>query len=660
MRHSIAVKFVLILLTALCLTSALGSAAAILVMTQYDLYNTDLSERQERWLSDAGYLLAYRKAQAYASRELGNCSEEILEYAGMNYIFSEPDGYSFTDSNWHLKLTLDGETLLEEGAEDMEEGYTFSYQIESSYLTASRTEKDSSWTTAVYEDGQWVEYWLDYAPAPDYTAYVYLDATVLEGTSYEILGNLYAYRYSFVWALVISLVLAAMGIVTLCLCAGQTAEGTVCPGGLNRLPLDLYALADAGILTGIAYAVVGLVQWVDTNIHFAFLSLLAPTVLLAAVVVVGYIFALAAQMKAKRGFWWRHSAVGFCLRRIYLGGKWVLRGFSSLAGMLPVIWQWLLTALLLAFLTCLAAVETFARYGNGIWLLLALAADLFMVAYSGYAMGVLLSGAKEMTKGNLNRKINTKYLIGSFREFAQQLNSLSETAVVAAQKQMKSERMKSELITNVSHDIKTPLTSIVSFVDLLQKPHTEEQEKEYLEVLARQSGRMKKLIEDLIEMSKANTGNITVNPEKLDAVETVNQALGEFADKLAMARLQPVFHQPEHPVYIQADGRLAWRVLSNVLSNAVKYALPDTRLYIDLAKQDGEVLLSVKNISREEIRVTADELMERFVQGDISRNTEGSGLGLNIARSLMEVQHGQLKLLLDGDLFKVTLVFPGA
>ncbi|MGN0998085.1 MAG: sensor histidine kinase [Faecousia sp.] len=658
MRHSIAVKFVLILLTALCLTSALGSAAAILVMTQYDLYNTDLPERQEQWLSDVGYWLSYQKAQAYASRELGNCSEEILEYSGLNYIFSEPEGYNFTDSNWHLKLTLNGETLLEEGAEDMEEGFTFSYHIDTSYLTASRTGKDSGWTTSVYEDGQWVDYWLDYEPTPPYTAYVYLDATVLEGTSYELLGNMYAYRYTFVWTLIISLVLAAMGIVTLCLCAGQTAEGTINPGGLNRLPLDLYALADAGILTGLAYVAVGLVRWVDNNIHLAFLSLLALTVLLAAVVVVGYIFALAAQIKAKRGFWWRNSAVGFCLRRIYLGCKWVLRGLCSLAGMLPVIWQWLLTALLLAFLTLLAFVEVISRYGNGLWLLLALAADLFMVAYSGYALGVLLSGAKEMTKGNLNRKINTKYLIGSFREFAQQLNSLSETAMVAAQKQMKSERMKSELITNVSHDIKTPLTSIVNFVDLLQKPHTEEQEKEYLEVLARQSGRMKKLIEDLIEMSKANTGNITVNPEKLDAVETINQALGEFADKLAMARLQPVFHQPEQPVYIQADGRLAWRVLSNVLSNAVKYALPDTRLYIDLAKQDGEVLLSVKNISREEIRVTADELMERFVQGDISRNTEGSGLGLNIARSLMEVQRGQLNLLLDGDLFKVTLVFP--
>ena len=659
MRHSIAVKFVLILLTALCLASALCSAGAIIVTTGYDLYNTDLLERQEQWLSDAGYFLAHRKAQAYASRELGNCSEEIMEYSGVSYLFSEPDDYNFTDSNWHLKLTLDGETLLEEGAEDMGEGYTFSYQIETSYLTASRTEKDSGWTTSVYEDGQWLEYWLDYAPAPDYTAYVYLDATVLEGTSYEILGNLYAYRYSFVWALVISLVLAAMGIVALCLCAGQTAEGIINPGGLNRLPLDLYALADAGILTGLAYVAVGLVRWADNNIHFAFLSLLALTVLLAAVVVVGYIFALAAQIKAKRGFWWRHSAVGFCLRRIYLGCRWVLQGICSLAGMLPVIWQWLLTALLLAFLTFLAMVETFSHY-NGFWLLLMVAVDLLMVAYSGYALGVLLSGAKEMTKGNLNRKINTKYLIGSFREFAQQLNSLSETAMVAAQKQMKSERMKSELITNVSHDIKTPLTSIVNFVDLLQKPHTEEQEKEYLEVLARQSGRMKKLIEDLIEMSKANTGNITVNPEKLDAVETINQALGEFADKLAMARLQPVFHQPEQPVYIQADGRLAWRVLSNVLSNAVKYALPDTRLYIDLVKQDGEVLLSVKNISREEIRVTADELMERFVQGDISRNTEGSGLGLNIARSLMEVQHGQLNLLLDGDLFKVTLVFPGA
>ena len=220
--------------------------------------------------------------------------------------------------------------------------------------------------------------------------------------------------------------------------------------------------------------------------------------------------------------------------------------------------------------------------------------------------------------------------------------------------------MKTELITNVSHDIKTPLTSIINYVDLLEKPHTEEEQKAYVEVLSRQSQRLKKLIDDLMEMSKASTGNIQVDIGEIDAVEAVTQALGEFADKLTAAGLTPVFHQSEENIMLLADGRLLWRAMSNVLSNAVKYALPGTRLYVDVSATQDKAIISFKNISGAQLNISAEELMERFVRGDCSRNTEGSGLGLNIAKSLMELQKGQLQLLVDGDLFKVTLVFPRA
>ena len=174
----------------------------------------------------------------------------------------------------------------------------------------------------------------------------------------------------------------------------------------------------------------------------------------------------------------------------------------------------------------------------------------------------------------------------------------------------------------------------------------------------RQSQRLKKLIDDLMELSKANSGTLAVNYAKINAAEAVNQALGEFSDKLDSVGLQPVFHHPQEPVMIHADGRLLWRVLSNILSNAVKYALPNTRLYLDLTVLQGNAVITVKNISREQLNVAADELMERFVRGDLSRNTEGSGLGLNIAKTLTELQKGQMHLMVDGDLFKVTLMFP--
>jgi signal transduction histidine kinase len=195
-------------------------------------------------------------------------------------------------------------------------------------------------------------------------------------------------------------------------------------------------------------------------------------------------------------------------------------------------------------------------------------------------------------------------------------------------------------------------------VDLLQAPHTQEQGQQYLDVLSRQSARMKKLVEDLMDMSKASSGNLQVNVTTLDSSEVISQALGEFSDKLTSAQLTPVFQAPEAPILMRADGRHTWRVLSNLLSNTVKYAMPGTRLYIDLVSLPGSVQISLKNISAEPLNVSAEELTERFVRGDASRNTEGSGLGLNIAKSLMELQQGNLELLVDGDLFKVTLTFP--
>ena len=241
--------------------------------------------------------------------------------------------------------------------------------------------------------------------------------------------------------------------------------------------------------------------------------------------------------------------------------------------------------------------------------------------------GTLLEAAKRMRAGDLDVKVDDKLMLGAYKDFAAELNGLNEVVQIAAQKQMKSERMRTELITNVSHDIKTPLTSIINYVDLLQKPHTEEEGKSYLEVLSRQSGRMKKLIDDLIELSKASTGNIPVELTKMDAVEAVNQALGEFTDKLTAAELTPVFRQPEEPLFVHADGRLAWRAMSNLLSNAVKYAQPGTRFYIDMVALDGKVCISFKNISRAALNVSAEELMERFVRGEASRNQEGSGTG---------------------------------
>jgi signal transduction histidine kinase len=242
---------------------------------------------------------------------------------------------------------------------------------------------------------------------------------------------------------------------------------------------------------------------------------------------------------------------------------------------------------------------------------------------------------------------------------AENINRAGDGVASAVEKQMKSEHFKTELITNVSHDIKTPLTSIINYVDLLQKENPEnETEKEYLEVLARQSARLKKLIEDLMEASKASTGNLAVNFETCDARVLLTQIVGEFEEKTAANQLELIVDNPKEALHIRVDSRHIWRVFDNLLGNICKYAQPGTRVYISLVREGGDAVISFKNISKYRLNITSEELMERFVRGDSSRNTEGSGLGLSIAQSLTNLMNGTMELSVDGDLFKVVLRFP--
>ena len=558
-----------------------------------------------------------------------------------------------------------------------------------------------------------MEYWDDdaqktmvvayrYAKLPAYT----MELTLAPGAyrfdgGYALLEQVWGCRDSLLFIMGACLLLFAVLAVYLCCAAGRKpGSEEVHAAGFNCIPLDIYLAGGGLIIFGLLMAIVRFAEAAD--LFSQSIQTLCAGMLMAgyamSLIFVSFCFACAAQFKTPGGYWWRNSVCWRCLNLLvkcvkgcFSGCGWLLlklpvafaalgrfllvllsplrwlwtqikktcakigKSVNRVYSMMPLTWQWLLTGFIMVMLLFAALAGR-----SNLMVVLSLCACVAVVLYGAYCFGILLESAKRMGKGDLDTKVDDKYLTGAFRSFAGDLNDLAGVAVVAAQKQLKSERMKTELITNVSHDIKTPLTSIINYVDLLQKPHTPEEEKTYLEVLNRQSQRLKKLIEDLMEMSKASTGNLTADITKLDAVESVNQALGEFADKLEKAQLTPVFRHPEESVAMMADGRLAWRVLSNLLSNTVKYALPGTRVYIDVMALEGKVIISLKNISRDELNVDADELMERFVRGDDSRNTEGSGLGLNIAKTLMELQKGQLQLLVDGDLFKVTLIFPGA
>lgn len=271
----------------------------------------------------------------------------------------------------------------------------------------------------------------------------------------------------------------------------------------------------------------------------------------------------------------------------------------------------------------------------------------------------IVEGINRIRDGEVDYKLDIGSLHGSNKELADAVNNIGEGIRKAVKTSMKDEQMKTDLITNVSHDIKTPLTSIINYVDLLKRLKiTEEPARSYIDILDNKAQRLKQLTDDLVEASKISSGNIVLNREKLNLTELINQGIGEFSEKLEERGLQVVFEKDDIPAYIFADSRRMWRVVENLLNNICKYALENTRVYIDMEVENSRVRSSIKNISKQQMNIRPEELTERFIRGDSARSTEGSGLGLSIAQSLTRVQGGEFQIYLDGDLFKVTVDFP--
>lgn len=261
--------------------------------------------------------------------------------------------------------------------------------------------------------------------------------------------------------------------------------------------------------------------------------------------------------------------------------------------------------------------------------------------------------------GNIGYKLDEKNYRGDLKILATGLNSISTGLENAVNERLKSERFKTELITNVSHDIKTPLTSIINYTDLLKKENIETAPlKGYIEILGKQSEKLKKLVYDLLEASKASSGSLKVDFTSIDIGLMIEQIYGEYKDRFENANLMGIMTKPEKVPFVKADVNHLFRVFDNIFSNIIKFAQSDTRVYIDITKTQDKVLIEFKNISRERLNISGEELIERFVRGDHSRNTEGSGLGLSIAKSLMELMNGELKIAVDGDLFKVAINLP--
>lgn len=450
------------------------------------------------------------------------------------------------------------------------------------------------------------------------------------------------------WAILslfLSLIVLAGSMIYL-LCAAGHREGTdeVIPNVQDKIPLDLY-LSFLITLGGGCFVILGYTPpfYGVTDIMLAILAVTFLGMLLLAAI-------LTCATRLKMGKWWRNTITYWVLHFLWKCFLAVCSTFLDVVAALPMVWKvaavWLVISL-------------FYFAGPGMVLILNVFL-LFVFCSLASQLQKLKKAGQNLARGNLDYKVDTRQMLRSFRQHGENLNSISKGFSIALKQKIKSERMKTELITNVSHDIKTPLTSIINYVDLLKKEGLEGQAAEYLEVLDRQSRRLKKLTEDLVEASKASTGNLTVHLAPTDIVELVNQAVAEYEEKLDAAALETVVNHPETPVIGMVDGGLTWRVLSNLLSNACKYSQSGTRVYIDVKQAGENVMISMKNISRDQLNIPPDELMERFVRGDSSRHTEGSGLGLNIARSLVDLQKGKFLLEIEGDMFKAQVRFPAA
>lgn len=453
-------------------------------------------------------------------------------------------------------------------------------------------------------------------------------------------------------------------IFLMCSAGHKNGKEGITPTVLNAMHFDVITV---GFVVVAYLGLLLMLSLMDYGFGFEDLVQNICMILLGCVEVVwGTIYCMELATRLKMGTLWRHTVIATVIRFV---GKIIRLAWSGIVALvkgLPLVWN-------VAFLYVAISIAEFVGlclWGDStelivIWILEKIV--LFaVVMYIALICKKLQAGSEALAEGDLNFKLDTSKMVLDFKEHGENLNQIGEGIAKAVDARMKSEHLKTELITNVSHDLKTPLTSIINYADLLgyevmkeENGEAAENRKiaEYAEVLLRQSKRLKKLLEDLVEASKATTGALEVNLEPCEIGVLLSQAVGEYEQRFAEKQLNLIVRQPEEPVKILADGRHLWRVFDNLLNNICKYAQENTRVYLSVENKENQVEIIFRNMSKYALDISAEELEERFVRGDKSRHMEGNGLGLSIAKSLVELQNGQMQIVTDGDLFKVTLYF---
>ena len=474
-------------------------------------------------------------------------------------------------------------------------------------------------------------------------------------SEYIISIQAYTYRNMAIVAAAVSIIAAVICLVFLMAAAGYSKKKiernirTL----TDRIPLEVFAAVAA--IVSVCPAAASDIS--SNNVMMA----VVLTVCISAVAAAWLGFIVASAVKIRHHTFKESSIIYRFIVWVLKVLKWICRKIVFILQGIPLVWKSTLVLLAGIIINFIIVIMICNSYNPGsalfIWFLGA-AVTLAAGIYMALCMRRLREAAHHLAEGDLEYQVDKKGLFLDLAKHADDLNSISHGMSKAVEEKMKSERFKTELITNVSHDIKTPLTSIINYVDLLKKEEiNNEKASEYIEVLDRQSSRMKKLIEDLVEASKAATGAMKLNLERCQVDVLMMQVLGEYKEKVESADLKIVSKLPDEKPEIMADGRSMWRIFDNLMNNICKYSQPGTRVYQILETEGDSVAVTYKNTSKYELEITAEELMERFVRGDKSRSTEGSGLGLSIARNLTELNGGSFDVDIDGDLFKVKMKF---
>lgn len=632
-----------------CMT--LGSVAGVGLLWNYKFYTKSIEEIKEDSFQSLGYDVSFKVLKMVLTEDLQN----ITEYCRNRNLFVtilEKEGQQIW-SNYN------GDKVLWE--------YEYDYIVDHNNLGVTkkiqiRLQSAAGETVSTIigtgQEGDTTE--EDIPAEKEYIVRMYLADSFTKQSEFSTVNMLinigFALRY---WIYLIGIVelIFTVGTFILLICSAGHKRGKeeIYASEAVKIPFELLTLFFILALSVAVYST-------DEIMYSGFpdvmiLAYMAAEFILG--VVLGTLYCMNFAVRVKVGSWWKNTIsyrLFILFRRI---SKALGFGIKVLFRNIGFIWKAAILVIVITVGELLGIMLCYWETDN--LLLLWLLEKIILIPvilYIALVLNRLQKGSQAIAKGDLAYQVDTKFMLWDFKQHGENLNSIGLGMTHAVEDRLKSERFKTELITNVSHDIKTPLTSIINYSDLICKEETENEKiSEYAEVLLRQSERLKKLIEDLVEASKASTGSIEVLLTPCEVGVLLTQTAGEYEQRLRDCNLELIIKQQSNTVMILADGRHIWRVFDNLMNNICKYAQSGTRVYINVEETGGEVNIVFKNTSKYPLDSSTEELLERFVRGDSSRSMEGNGLGLSIAQSLTELQNGKLELMVDGDLFKVSLRF---